>query len=72
MQTGQDGEDRFLTLFNLLVEHIVGLIELGESRCAVDDGDGIDIVELVFTIVNHRAQLLSRSCSKEVDGVGYR
>ena len=58
MQAGQDGEDRLLALLDFLVEHIIGLIELGETRRTVDDSDGVDIVEFVLTIVNHRTQLI--------------
>ena len=70
MQTGQDGEDGLMALVDLLVEHVVGLIELGEARGTVDDGDGIDMVELVFAVVDDRAQLFRRTCGQEVDGVG--
>ena len=55
MQTGQDGENRFLALQHLLVEHLVGLIELRQSWCTIDDGDGIDVVELVFAVVDGNA-----------------
>ena len=52
MLTGQDGEDGLLAGLYLLVEYIVGLIELGQSGGAIDHGDGINMVELVLTIVD--------------------
>ena len=62
MQTGQDGEDRLFALLDFLVEHIVGLVQMGEARGAVDYGDGIDMIKLVFAIINHGTQLLGGTC----------
>ena len=71
MQTGQHGEDRLLALANLLIQHIVSLVELGETRSAADYGDGIDITKLVFAIVDDSAQLFGSTCGKKIDRVGY-
>ena len=71
MQTGQHGEDRLLALVNLLIQHIVSLVELGETRSAVDYGDGIDIIKLVLAIVDNGAQLFGSTCGKKIDRVGY-
>ena len=72
MQTWQDGEDGLLALQHLLVQHLVGLVELCQSGCTIDDGNGIDILETLLAIVDGDAQLLSRSCGEDVDGVGHR
>ena len=72
MQARQDGEDRLFALSDLTVEHIVGFIELGKTRCAVDDGDSIDVVEMVFAVIDGDAELFSGACSEDVDGVGDR
>lgn len=66
---GQDGEDGFAAATDAAVEHIIGLVELGEAWCAVDDGDGIDIVETVFAVVDDGAQLCGCARGEEVDGV---
>ena len=63
MQAGKDGEDRFFTGLYLLVQYLVGLIERRQSGRSVDDGNGIDIVHLLFAKVDDGAQLLRRSCS---------
>ena len=71
MQTRQDGENRFLARQHLLMEHLVGLVELRQSRGAVDDGDGIDILKLLFTVVDGNAQLFSCSCGKDIYGISH-
>ena len=70
VQTGQNGEDGLAALANFLVQHVVCLVELGQSRRAVDDGNGIDVRQLLLAVVNGRGQLLGRACGKDVDGVG--
>ena len=70
MQTWQDGEDRLLTLQHLLVEYLVCLVELCQTWCAVNNCNGINILKLMFTVVDGNTQLLSCSCSEDVDGVG--
>ena len=57
VQTRQNGEDRLLTLQYLLVQHLVSLIELRQPWCAIDDGNGIDVLKFMFTIVNSYAKL---------------
>ena len=52
MQAGQNGENRLLAFLNLLVQRLVGLVERGETRRAVDDSNGVDIVELLFAVVD--------------------
>ena len=68
----QDGEDGLLAFENLLVQHIVCLIDVDKSRCAEDDADGIDIGKLMLAIVDGDAQMLGRARGKDVDGIGYR
>ena len=51
VEAWQHGEDRLLAFQRLLVEHIVGLVELRQSWCAVDHGDGVDIFEFMFAVV---------------------
>ena len=72
MQTGQDGEDRFLARQHLLVQHLVGFVQLRQSWCTIDDGNGIDVLELLFAIVNGYTQLFGCSRSQNVDRIGYR
>ena len=71
MQTRKNGEDRFLAFHNLLVQHIVSLIELGQAWRAIDDSNGIDIVHLMFAIVDNQTQLLSCSCGQDINRVGH-
>ena len=61
MQARQDGEDGFLALEYLLVQRVVGLVELGQSRGAIDDGNGIDVVKLLFAVVDGQSEVLTRS-----------
>ena len=61
MQARQYGEDGLLRLQNLLVQRLVGLVERGQSRRAVDDGYGVYLVKLLLTVVNGYAQLLGCS-----------
>ena len=72
VQTWQHREYRLLALAYLLIQHVVGLVELRQSRRSVDNGYGVDVVELVLAVVNHRAQLLGRTCGQKVDGVSHR
>ena len=71
MQAGQDREYRFFALLDFLVQHLVGFVKRGQTRGAIDDGNGIDIVETLFAIVDGSAQDFCRTCSQDVDGVGY-
>ena len=52
VETGEDGENRFLAFMDFLVEHIVGLIKLHQAGGAENHHNGIDILELVLAIVN--------------------
>ena len=72
MEAGQDGEDRFFAFADLLIEHIVGLIELGEARGAVDDGNGINLIELVLAVVDDLSKLFWCASGEEIDGIGDR
>ena len=67
---GQDGEDGFAALLNLLVQHVVNLVDFHQSWCAEDDHDGIDVVHLLAGI-DSNAQMLGRSCRQDVDGVSH-
>ena len=62
MQAGQHGEYGFMAFADFSVQYIVGLVELVEPRCAVDDGDSIDIIEFLFAVVDDGAQLLGGAC----------
>ena len=72
MQTWQHREYRFLALAYLLIQHVVRLVQLRQSRRSVDNGYGVDVVELVLAVVNHCAQLLGRTSSKKIYWVGHR
>ena len=72
MQTWQHREYRFLALAYLLIQHVVRLVQLRQSRRSVYHGYGVDVVELVLAVVYHCAQLLCRTCGKEVNRVSYR
>ena len=61
MQAGQDGEDRLFALADLLIQYIVGLVELCETRGAIDNGNGIDIVKPILAVVDDCTQLLWRT-----------
>ena len=37
---------------DFLVEYIVGLIELGKTWCTIDNGNGIDVVELLLAVID--------------------
>ena len=70
VQTGKDGEHRLLALQYLLVQHIVGLVELYQTGGAEDDHDGVDVVETLLTVVDGDAQMLGGAGGKNVDGIG--
>ena len=69
MQAGQDGEDRLLALQNLLVQHLISLVEGVQARSAVDDRDGVDVVKPLLAIINGCTKNLACSCSQYVDRV---
>ena len=52
VQTRQDGEDGLLAFQYLLVQHVIGLIQLHQTWCAENHHDGIDVVETLFTVVD--------------------
>ena len=70
VKAGEYGEDGFAAGEDLLVQRLVGFVEGGEARGAVDDSDGVDVVELMFAEVDGGAQLLSGACGQDIDGVG--
>ena len=69
MQTGQHRKYGFLALQYLLVQGLVSLVEGGESRRSVDDCNSVDVVELLFAVVNGNSQLSGSTCGQYVDGV---
>ena len=71
MQTRQDGEYRLLALQDLLVQHVVSLIQLNEARCAEYYEYGVDVLKLVFAVVDGYAQMLGCSGCKDVSGVSH-
>ena len=70
--TRKNGEDWLLALLHLLVEHIVSLVKLRQSGGTIDNSNSIDILELLFTIVDSDTQMLWCSCGEDIDGIGYR
>ena len=54
------------------MQHIVSGVELYESRCTEDNHDGINIVELLFAVVDGKPEVLGSSCGQNVDGVSDR
>ena len=72
IDAGQYGEDWLLALQYLLVQHVVGFVELHQSRCTEDDHDGIDVLELLLAVVDGDAQVFGCSRCQDVDGVGHR
>ena len=52
------------------MQRFVGLVERGEARRAIYDGNGIDVVELLFAVVDSQSELDTRTRGENVDGVG--
>ena len=70
--TRQNGEYRFLAFLYFLVKNIISLVQLHKSWSAEDYHYGIDVLELLLAEIDGNAQLLGRSCGKDVDRVGNR
>ena len=72
VQTGKNGENRFLAFQNLLMQHVVSLVELYQAGSTEDDKDGINVLETVFAEVDGNAKMLGCTRGEDVDGVGHR
>ena len=69
VHAGQDGEYRFLTLQYLLVQHRVSIIQTHQTGRPEDDHDGIDVVEVLLTIVDGDTQMFGRTRCQHINGV---
>ena len=69
---GQDGENRLAAGLHGFVQHVVHVEHRHQARRAEDGHHGVDVVELVFAIVQTELQVFGRTRSENVDGVSHR
>ena len=72
VETGKDGEYRFLTFQYLLVKHIVGLEELHQSRSSKYNHYGVHLVEAVLAIVYRCCKMFGSACGENVYRICHR
>ena len=68
---GQDGEDGLAAGLHGLVQHVVHLVHRHQSGRAEDGHHGINVVQLVFAIIQAKTQLFGRARGQDVDGISY-
>ena len=69
---GQDGEDRLAARLHGFVQHVVHVEHRHQARRAEDGHHGVDVLELVLTIIQTELQVFGRAGCQDVDGVAHR
>ena len=67
----QDGKYRLAAMLHLLVQDVVHLVHGHQPRRAKDGQHGIDVIQLLFAIIQTKSQMFGCTRSQDVDGIAH-